>query len=54
MQSDRPLSSGGYVESPENKSFGFALLKGAMPWEFGIISKAQKWINRNRNRKIMV
>ena len=34
--------------------FGGKRLKRAVSWGFGIISKAQKWINRNRNRKIMV
>ena len=29
-------------------------VKGRVAWGFGIISKAPKWINRNRNCKMMV
>ena len=30
------------------------VIKGPVSWGFGIISQAQKWIDRNCNRKIMV
>ena len=35
------------------KRRGVYLIKGAVTWGFGIISEAQKWINRNRNRTIV-